>query len=98
MPIPATLKYNRPGIGASGGAVGTADFGRKTFPGRVCGTAALLRFPKRRRVIHDMLAFCVSTLPPAPAADATTTPLMRQYAAAKRQNPDALLFFRMGDF
>src|ERR1700733_6922371 len=45
-----------------------------------------------------MLAFCVSTLPPAPAADATTTPLMRQYAAAKRQNPDALLFFRMGDF
>ena len=45
-----------------------------------------------------MLAFCVSTHPPAPAADATTTPLMRQYAAAKRQNPDALLFFRMGDF
>src|SRR6202012_1663780 len=23
---------------------------------------------------------------------------MRQYSAAKRQNPDALLFFRMGDF
>jgi DNA mismatch repair protein MutS len=44
-----------------------------------------------------MLAFSVSTLPPAPAADATT-PLMRQYSAAKRQNPDALLFFRMGDF
>jgi DNA mismatch repair protein MutS len=43
-----------------------------------------------------MLAFPVSTVPPA--ADATTTPLMRQYAAAKRQNPDALLFFRMGDF
>jgi DNA mismatch repair protein MutS len=30
--------------------------------------------------------------------DATQTPLMRQYWAAKRQNPDALLFFRMGDF
>ena len=48
-----------------------------------------------------MLAFSVSTLPPAPTTDvtdATTTPLMRQYAAAKRQNPDALLFFRMGDF
>ncbi len=45
-----------------------------------------------------MLAFCVSTHPPAPAADATTTPLMRQYAAAKSKNPDALLFFRMGDF
>jgi DNA mismatch repair protein MutS len=45
-----------------------------------------------------MLAFSMSTHPPAPAADATTTPLMRQYAAAKQQNPDALLFFRMGDF
>jgi DNA mismatch repair protein MutS len=53
---------------------------------------------ERQRVIHDMLAFCVSIIPPAEAADAATTPLMRQYAAAKRQNPDALLFFRMGDF
>jgi DNA mismatch repair protein MutS len=26
------------------------------------------------------------------------TPLMRQYWSAKRQHPDALLFFRMGDF
>jgi DNA mismatch repair protein MutS len=26
------------------------------------------------------------------------TPFMRQWAAAKRQNPDALVFFRMGDF
>src|ERR1700722_6749830 len=43
-----------------------------------------------------MLAFCVSPIPPAQAAE--STPLMRQYAAAKRQNPDALLFFRMGDF
>jgi DNA mismatch repair protein MutS len=30
-----------------------------------------------------------------PIAD---TPLMRQYVQAKRQNPDALLFFRLGDF
>ncbi len=33
--------------------------------------------------------------------EATTdsqTPLMRQYLAAKRQHPDALLFFRLGDF
>jgi DNA mismatch repair protein MutS len=29
---------------------------------------------------------------------AAQTPLMRQYWAAKRQHPDALLFFRMGDF
>jgi DNA mismatch repair protein MutS len=26
------------------------------------------------------------------------TPFMRQWAAAKQQNPDALIFFRMGDF
>ncbi len=26
------------------------------------------------------------------------TPLMRQYSAAKQQHPDALLFFRLGDF
>ena len=31
-------------------------------------------------------------------ADLDQTPLMRQFWAAKRLNPDALLFFRMGDF
>ena len=36
---------------------------------------------------------------PQPAAlDASLTPAMRQYRAAKEANPDALLFFRMGDF
>jgi DNA mismatch repair protein MutS len=37
----------------------------------------------------------------APAAGgkaAELTPFMRQWTAAKRENPDALLFFRMGDF
>jgi DNA mismatch repair protein MutS len=34
----------------------------------------------------------------AEIADAELTPVMRQFAAAKRQHPDALLFFRMGDF
>jgi DNA mismatch repair protein MutS len=37
----------------------------------------------------------------APALDksaAELTPFMRQWTAAKRENPDALLFFRMGDF
>lgn len=37
------------------------------------------------------------SLPPA-RADADLTPFMRQWTAAKRENPDALLFFRMGDF
>jgi DNA mismatch repair protein MutS len=39
--------------------------------------------------------------PPSPASDqslADLTPFMRQWTAAKRENPDALLFFRMGDF
>jgi len=39
--------------------------------------------------------------PPTPQLDkemAELTPFMRQWTAAKRENPDALLFFRMGDF
>ncbi len=35
---------------------------------------------------------------PRTSADASATPVMRQYAAAKAAHPDALLFFRMGDF
>ncbi len=33
-----------------------------------------------------------------PKEAAALTPLMRQYQAAKSEHPDALLFFRMGDF
>lgn len=44
-----------------------------------------------------MLAFpVIESTPTEP--ESAATPLMRQYAAAKRQNPDALLFFRLGDF
>src|SRR5690606_12952305 len=35
----------------------------------------------------------IITAPPS-----SLTPAMRQYQDAKRQHPDALLFFRMGDF
>lgn len=35
---------------------------------------------------------------PIEKAPAELTPFMRQWTAAKRENPDALLFFRMGDF
>ena len=35
---------------------------------------------------------------PADKGAPELTPFMRQWTAAKRQNPDALLFFRMGDF
>ena len=36
--------------------------------------------------------------PPASSEPAGATPAMRQYFDAKRQYPDALVFFRMGDF
>jgi DNA mismatch repair protein MutS len=45
----------------------------------------------------DLLALAQT----AAAPDKTSpelTPFMRQWTAAKRENPDALLFFRMGDF
>jgi DNA mismatch repair protein MutS len=35
---------------------------------------------------------------PLEKSDAELTPFMRQWTGAKRENPDALLFFRMGDF
>lgn len=40
----------------------------------------------------------VSVSTPTSSDDTGQTPLMRQYFAAKSQHPDALLFFRMGDF
>jgi DNA mismatch repair protein MutS len=46
--------------------------------------------------------FALTALTPAKVAtekqSADLTPFMRQWAAAKHQNPDALVFFRMGDF
>jgi DNA mismatch repair protein MutS len=36
--------------------------------------------------------------PPTPAADPGTTPVMQQFLAAKASQPDAIVFFRMGDF
>ena len=38
------------------------------------------------------------TVKAPPAAARGTTPAMRQYLEAKQQHPDALVFFRMGDF
>jgi DNA mismatch repair protein MutS len=43
----------------------------------------------------------IDAAPQLPALEtpvADLTPFMRQWTAAKRENPDALLFFRMGDF
>ncbi len=48
--------------------------------------------------IRGILKFSVPTHPPTEDSELAATPVMRQYAAAKRENPDALLFFRLGDF
>ncbi len=45
-----------------------------------------------------MLGLPVSDEPSIQVAEAALTPVMRQYAAAKSQNPGTLLFFRLGDF
>ena len=45
--------------------------------------------------------FALTSVPPVndlPEKTGELTPFMRQWTVAKRQNPDALLFFRMGDF
>jgi DNA mismatch repair protein MutS len=49
--------------------------------------------------------FVLTSLPAQPKENRSAekgstelTPFMRQWTAAKKQNPDALLFFRMGDF
>ncbi len=39
-----------------------------------------------------------ATIPDAPPDGAGATPVMAQYFAAKARQPDALVFFRMGDF
>ncbi len=39
-----------------------------------------------------------SSAAPAPIPAAPLTPMMRQYLEVKAQNPDAILFFRLGDF
>ena len=52
-----------------------------------------------REDIQPEAPFELAAQSPAPAkAPAELTPFMRQWTAAKRENPDALLFFRMGDF
>jgi DNA mismatch repair protein MutS len=45
-----------------------------------------------------MLTLSVPSATSTATAEMATTPLMRQYAAAKQKHPDALLFFRLGDF
>src|SRR3954462_1923158 len=45
----------------------------------------------------QVLAFCRGLQETGPMPE-VSTPLMRQYTAIKREHPQALLFFRLGDF
>jgi hypothetical protein len=60
--------------------------------------------PARNGILKDIVIredTQPAALPPSAPPDqalADLTPFMRQWTAAKRENPDALLFFRMGDF
>jgi len=47
---------------------------------------------------EDRNALCYNPRTNPPDMTETSTPLMRQYAAIKKEHPNALLFFRLGDF
>ena len=74
-----------------------ARFRRVTLKGNVIRDdkqSAAAQFPPMDEALDEL------TPPTAPLDKAAheLTPFMRQWTAAKRENPDALLFFRMGDF
>jgi DNA mismatch repair protein MutS len=65
--------------------------------------AALGDSPRPANETAAQEEFALTAVVPAAKSDpekggGELTPFMRQWSAAKRQNPDALLFFRMGDF
>jgi len=82
----------------SGASLANFDaFERKLLPTDRCPLAycrASRGSPPAR--LHALLSFVV-TSDPSPDFSAHT-PLMRQFFAAKAEQPDILLFFRMGDF
>ncbi len=70
---------------------------------RLRGTRPATPLPSRRdtlkaNVIRDDEQPGAPHPPPLDKAPSELTPFLRQWTAAKRENPDALLFFRMGDF
>jgi DNA mismatch repair protein MutS len=54
--------------------------------------------PDAQQPEADLLPVPAEAAPQPAWEKAELTPFMRQWTAAKRENPDALLFFRMGDF
>jgi DNA mismatch repair protein MutS len=53
---------------------------------------------KANVINDDQKSGAAPRFPFSDKSPAELTPFMRQWTAAKRENPDALLFFRMGDF
>ncbi len=62
-------------------------------PGHAGPSRAAPRDPR-----EPATADTTATTPAAGSAPSRTTPMMEQYLRAKAEAPDALLFFRMGDF
>jgi len=74
-----------------------ARFRRVTLKGNVIRDdkqSAAAQFPPMDEALDEL----TPTTAPLDKAAHELTPFMRQWTAAKRENPDALLFFRMGDF
>ncbi|HMD75918.1 MAG TPA: DNA mismatch repair protein MutS [Terracidiphilus sp.] len=67
-------------------------------PSRTACPFASRRDTLKASVIRKDIQPGAPRVTPLDKAPADLTPFMRQWTAAKRENPDALLFFRMGDF
>jgi DNA mismatch repair protein MutS len=69
----------------------------------ICNFETFLRFrrrhckPFRNRIAKYEITNYKLPIASSPMSE-PSTPLMRQYAAIKKQHPNALLFFRLGDF
>jgi DNA mismatch repair protein MutS len=66
------------------------------------GSAGVSHDPLLKESVAGAEEFALTAAPavrdPSDKSAPELTPFMRQWAAAKHQNPDALVFFRMGDF
>jgi len=55
-------------------------------------------FPPRYRTLHTATVRTCSVYRPLPMGKSDDTPLMQQWRDAKSRHPEALVFFRVGDF
>src|SRR5258708_20348969 len=64
----------------------------------MCGDKSYCTGFLRASVVEAISPACPSSIIHSRPMTEPSTPLMRQYAAIKKQHPNALLFFRLGDF